>query len=333
MPQPPTVTPRFSQAILQAATRLGVSLPAALHEALAPELLPERMPLAAQDQLWAALSEASGDPLIGLRVGLEIQVGHLDSVGLLLMSCDTLGGALEALLEYFPIISEGSHFETEPLPDGLRLHYRPGFDTLVEIRAEAVLGCLVHLSRWMTGHQFAPTELGFRHAARADMTRYRALLDCPLEFGQASYYLVYRSADLDIPLIQANAAMREHLRGVADSMLANLHSDSASLAHKVGALVRAHPDWGKERVAEQLGLSGRHLNRRLAEEGSSFKLLRDATLLRMAEERLRGDQRIADIAEALGFSDESAFAKAFKRWAGVTPARFRERGPAANDQT
>lgn len=331
MSQPPTITPRFSQAIVQAAARLGLDLPAGLHEALAPELVPERVPLAAQDQLWAALSHASQDPLIGLRVGLEIQVGHLDSVGLLLMSCETLGSALEALLEYFPIISEGSHFEREPTHDGLRLHYFPGFDTLVEIRAEAVLGCLVHLSRWMTGHQFAPSELGFRHAPRTELQHYRKLLDCPLRFQQQSYSVVYRESDLRIPLIQANAAMREHLRPVADSMLADLHT--SSLAHKIGALVRSHPQWGKERVAEQLGLSGRHLNRRLAEEGSSFKLLRDATLLRMAEERLRGDQRITDIAEALGFSDESAFAKAFKRWAGVTPARFREHGPAADHHT
>lgn len=331
MPQLPTITPRFSQAILQAAARLDITLPAALHEALAPDVLPERVPLAAQDELWRALSDASDDPLIGLRVGLEIQVGHLDSVGLLLMSCDTLGSALEALLEYFPIISEGSHFEAEPAAGGLRLHYLPGFEALLEVRAEAVLGCLVHLSRWMTGHQFSPAELGFRHSPRADLSHYRQLLDCPLRFQQHSYHLLYRESDLHIPLIQANATMREHLRTVADSMLANLHS--TSLAHKVGALVRAHPEWGKERVAEQLGLSGRHLNRRLAEESSSFKLLRDATLLRMAEERLRGDQRIADIAEALGFSDESAFAKAFKRWAGMTPARFREHGPADNRQT
>src|SRR5690606_7385091 len=139
--------------------RLGVTLPAGLPEALTSDALTDRIPLQAQDQLWAALDQASDDPLIGLRVGLEIQVGHLDSVGLLLMSCETLGSAMEALLEYFPIISEGSSFEPEPVEDGLLLHYRPGFDTQLELRAEAVLGCLVHLSRWVTGHQFSPAAL------------------------------------------------------------------------------------------------------------------------------------------------------------------------------
>lgn len=323
MSHTPTITPRFSQAIVQAAERLGVALPSGLYDALPRDELSDRIPLAVQDQLWVALCQASDDPLIGLRVGLDIQVGHLDSVGMLLMSCDTLGDAVEALLEYFPIISEGSAFEPEQATDGLHLHYRPGFDTLLDIRAEAVFGCLVHLSRWMTGQRFTPTLIAFAHAPRDSESRYRQLLGGPVQFNAPSYRIFYRDSDLTTPLIQANAAMREHLRAVADAMLAALHEQG--LSAQVEQLVRAHPHWGKERVAERLGISGRHLNRRLAEEGSSFKLLRDAILLRMAEDKLRGDQRLADIADALGFSDESAFAKAFKRWAGVTPARFRER--------
>ena len=72
-----------------------------------------------------------------------------------------------------------------------------------------------------------------------------------------------------------------------------------------------------------LAISGRHLNRRLADEGLSFKQLRDRELLHLAEMALRRDEKIAAIAEALGFSDESAFAKAFRRWTGMSPSQFR----------
>ncbi|MGB1464812.1 MAG: helix-turn-helix transcriptional regulator [Alcanivorax nanhaiticus] len=72
-------------------------------------------------------------------------------------------------------------------------------------------------------------------------------------------------------------------------------------------------------------MSGRHLVRKLGEEGSSFKLLRDGLLQGMAEKQLQKGARLGDIAEALGFSDESAFSKAFKRWTGMTPAQFREK--------
>lgn len=62
-----------------------------------------RIPLARQDALWEAFCTAADDPLIGLRLGCALQVGHLDMVGALLMSCETVGEALEALLEYYPI--------------------------------------------------------------------------------------------------------------------------------------------------------------------------------------------------------------------------------------
>lgn len=318
----PTVTLRFSQAIVQACERLGVALPPPLLAELHAQ--PGRVPLTLQDALWEAIDAAQDDPLIGLRVGLEIQAGHLDSVGLLLMSCDTLGDALDALLEYFPVIGEGSVLEAVAQRDDVRLRYLPGYQACLATRAEAVIGCFVHLSHWTTGGRVGPRDVRLRHAARAPVARYEALLGCPVRFDADGYSLRYRRADLAVPLIQANAAMREHLQRAAEQMLASLSAHG--LGAQVEALVRHHPHWGKERVAHLLGISGRHLNRRLAEEGTSFKLLRDATLYRMAAERLRGDERLRDVAEGLGFSDESAFAKAFKRWAGMSPAQFRAAG-------
>lgn len=326
MTNSPTVTLRFSQAIVQAAERLGVALPAGLLAELG--VYPARVPLSLQDALWQAIGAAGEDPLLGLRMGLEIQVGHLDSAGLLLMSCDTLGSALDALLEYFPIIGEGSSLEAVTDGGRVRLRYLPGYEVCRELRTEAVIGCFVHLSRWMTGGRVAPAEIGLRHAPRTQPERYEALLGCPVRFEAPGYGLVYAEHDLQVPLIQANAVLRAHLQQAADQMLASLSAQS--LGAQVQALVRHHPHWGKERIAELLGISGRHLTRRLADEGSSFKLLRDAVLHRMAAERLRRGDRLLDIALDLGFSDESAFAKAFRRWAGLSPAQFRERTAAGD---
>ena len=320
MTHAPTVTLHFSQAILQACERLGIQLPPALLASLRD--YPARVPLSVQDELWTAIEAAQNDPLIGLRIGFEIQVGHLDSAGLLLMSCETLGDALHALLEYFPIISEGSAVDATTEAGDVRIRYRPCYEACQGSRAEAVIGCIVHLSRWMTGGDFSPMEVTLRHGARAEAPDYEALLGCPVYFDAADYSLRYSERDLATPLIQANPVVREHLQRVADQMLASL-SDSA-LSSQVQALLHHHPRGGKERIADLLGISGRHLNRRLADEGSSFKLIRDATLHRMAVERLRGEDGLREIAEALGFSDESAFAKAFRRWAGLSPAQFRK---------
>ncbi|MBA1148545.1 AraC family transcriptional regulator [Ectothiorhodospiraceae bacterium WFHF3C12] len=323
----PTVNLHFSHAILQACERMAVPLSRDVAETVRNQ--PGRVPLTVQDDLWRGIAAADDDPLLGLRIGAEIQVGHLDSAGLLLMSCETLADALEALLEYFPIISEGSRVERISGTDGAGLRYLPAYDVCREMRVEAVFACMVHLTRWITGTTTSPAWIALAHAPRDDTGRYAELLGCPVRFDAEQYGLFYDRRAIETPLIQANPAMREHLQRVADQALASL--SRTSMAAQVRTLVRHHPRWGKERIAELMGVSGRHLNRRLAEEGSSFKLLHDATLHNMAVEQLRGEASLRAIAEALGFADESGFAKAFRRWAGVTPAQFRRRSQSGAD--
>jgi len=312
MPNAPSITVHYVQGILQAASRLGVEVPAG-SQVLDRDA---RIPLKNQDELWEGLCAASDDPLLGLRLGSALQVGHLDMVGALLMSCETFGEALEALLEYYPIIAEGSEFTLNRTGGQAVLTYGSSYQVHRAERVEAVLASLVRLSAWITGDHVRPVALRISHAARGPAERYRELLGLMPAFAAADDALTFAENDLAVPLIQANAPMREHLRRLADTRLQRLGAQS--LAGRVQTALREHPRWGKERIAEGFGLSGRHLNRRLAEEGSSFKLL-------------RGPARMADVAERLGFSDESAFAKAFRRWSGMTPGQFRQGGKPLAD--
>lgn len=315
----------YARALIQSADRLALALPAELRKAVDDHA---RLPLATLDRLWDAYCAASGDTLAGFRLGLELQAGHLDCVGMLLASCDTLGEALEQLVEVAPIVGEGGDFVVANDGDLVAVHYRPHLALRREERVEAALAGLLQLSAWATGGAFRPAGLHFAHRPLAAIGEYRALVRAPLSFGAAANALVFDAAQLDLALIQANSTLREHLRRLTDRMLAEI--GQASLAAEVQRLVRTNPRWGKERVAERLRLSGRHLNRRLADEGTSFKLLRDASLHAIAVERLRGGGNLREIAEALGFSDESAFTKAFRRWTGLTPAQFRrQRGGEA----
>lgn len=313
-----TVTPRYSQAILQMAERLGIVLPDRFGQCLQGI---SRVPIAWQDELWEAFCEASGDPLIGLRLGLEIQVGHLDSLGMLLVTCETFGEALEELIEYAPVIGDGGEFRLHRDGPQAFIDYQPHLSVRRAERVEAVLGSMLNLSRWATGNRFQPSGIWLAHAPLAEPSRYEELVGCPVHFNAGCNHLGFASDQLSLHQIQANGALREHLRRLADQTLAELGHQS--LSAEVQRLVTAHPSWGKERIAEQLHLSGRHLNRRLAEDGLSFKTLRESVLQAMACQALRGDRRVTDIAEQLGFSDENAFIRAFRRWQGVTPARYR----------
>lgn len=316
-----TVTPRYSQAMLQMAGRLGM----ALHDHLSRRLEGvARVPLGWQDELWEAFCQASDDPLLGLRLGLEVQVGHLDSLGMLLVTCDTFGEALEELIEYAPVIGDGGEFRLHQEGCDVYIDYQPHLTIRRAERVEAVLASMLNLSRWATGGRFQPSGIWLAHGPLTDPERYEALVGCPVHFDAGCNHLGFAADQLKLPQIQANGALRDHLRRLADQTLAELGHQS--LSADVQRLVAAHPRWGKERIAEHLHLSGRHLNRRLAEDGLSFKTLRESVLQAMACQALKSDQRVAEIAEQLGFSDENAFIRAFRRWQGMTPARYRAPG-------
>jgi len=312
-----SVTARFTQAILEAAQRHGVSVPDALRQALTQGT---RVPMAQQDSLWALFAQATTDPLAALAVGTDLQAGHLDIVGMLLLSCDTLGDGLEVLTEYAPIIGDNARFEVVQDADGVVLRYLPDYTVCVEQRVEAALGCMVCLARWMTNGRFRPRAVQFAHAPRADVAAYAALLGCPVQFGQPFNGVAMAPGELGHSLIQAGRDLHAHLRVLADDMLASLPQGSVSA--RVQQLIRKNPRWGKERIGDELGMSGRHLNRKLAAEAISFKGLREALLYDLAVQALRGGQAVALVGEKLGFSDENAFSRAFRRWSGKTPAQF-----------
>ncbi|MCO5103136.1 MAG: AraC family transcriptional regulator [Burkholderiaceae bacterium] len=315
-----SVTARFAQALVEAIARQGGQVP----EALRPGRTQEgRVDMARQEALWALFVEAcADDPLAALRLGTDLQAGHLDIVGMLLLSCDTLGDGLEVLTEYAPIIGDNAHFEVAALADPVQLRYVPGYVLYQQQRVEATLGCVVSLARWMTSGRFRAREVLLAHAARTDAADYEALLGCPVRFGQPVNAVCMDASELNHALVQVSSTLHQHLRVLADGMLASLVQDGVSA--RVQQWVRAHPRWGKERIAEQLGMSGRHLNRKLALEAISFKGLREALLHDMALQALRDGQKIAAVSEALGFCDENAFSRAFRRWTGQSPAQYQK---------
>jgi len=314
----PSVTHLYAQAILQAAQRRGLILP----ESITCEVVPgQRVPLAVQDQLWEEYCRQANDPLAGLDIGLGLQVGHLDSAGMLLVSCDTLRDGLEALVEYAPVVGDGGEFSLSEEGDHLLLCYHPEFRVRVAERVEAVMASLVRLAGWATGEAFLPETLLFAHEPEVGESVYRERLGMAVAFGAGRNCLQFHRDQGQLPLIQANSALRDHLRQLADYTLEALGHQS--LSGQVSQLVRQHPGWGKERVASELHMSGRHLTRLLAEEGLSFKVLRERELHRLAVGLLRSGGSVTSVSEQLGFSEEAAFSRAFRRWEGVSPSRFR----------
>lgn len=318
----PSVSLHFLKAMLAACPRRGITLPSSATDWLQQNTSATRVPLQVQDRVWDEFCLASADPLIGIHLGQDTQPGNLDIVGLLLMSCDDLAQALDMLVDYQQIIGEGGEFFLEPGALTWQLRYVARFQCRSRERVEAVFSTLLHLGRWISGGAFAPLAMHFQHPAAASLTAYHALLGCPTHFESADNAIIFPADQARLALIQSNPAATTHLRVMADHLLSALGTQT--VAHQVQRLLHAQPAANKDDIASLLHMSGRHLNRLLADDATSFKLLQDTVRRQLAEAQLRNPQhRITDIAQQLGFSDESAFAKAFRRWTGQSPRQFR----------
>lgn len=320
-----TVTAQFTKAIVNALESSGLSITPPLNDVL-QEIAPlKRVPMPLQDRLWTTLVDANPEPGIGLRLGKFVQPGHLDVVGFLLLSCDSLEDAIDVLLTYHAIVGEGGEFLSTTDEKTCRLIYAPFHNVCRRERVEAVMATLLQLAKYLTADAFQPSLVTFQHEATMPIADYETFFGCEVRFGQIADALVFELSQFQQPLVQANSAMYEHMRKLADNELNQIKDHG--LSQQVSMLIREHPNWGKERIAEHLGMSGRHMNRFLSREGVTFKILSDQTRLNIAREMMDETKTSIEIALALGFHDESAFAKAFKRWTGKTPSEFQATKP------
>jgi len=147
-----------------------------------------------------------------------------------------------------------------------RVRYEARFHCRARERVEAVFSTLLHLGRWISGGAFTPDSIHFQHRAAAGITANRELLGCPTDFEARENEIVFPARQAGLPLIQSNAAVTRHLRVMADRMMEGL--DSQTLTHQVQLLLQEYPAANKEEIAERLHMSGRHLNRLLAEDGA-----------------------------------------------------------------
>jgi AraC-like DNA-binding protein len=170
-------------------------------------------------------------------------------------------------------------------------------------------------------------EAAFQHPAPANAARYQQVLRCPVHFNQPEVRLVVRRELFDRPLRRPDPGLFQYLEQHAQTLDARL-AERRSLSDQVrerllGGLREGEPQ--QVGVARLLGMSERTLQRRLRDEGTTFAALLDDVRAEAARMYLR-DPRLAvfEVAFLLGFSEASAFNRAFRRWTGSSPSDFRK---------
>ncbi|WP_462157454.1 AraC family transcriptional regulator [Pseudoalteromonas sp. GB56] len=321
-----SVMPSFSKTIMHYLDQLGVEVDKALQAQISQYGNDQRLPMALQDSLWQAL-EAHGDAELGLNIGLAFNPQSFDTLGFLLLSSPSIGAAVDSLIGYSPLIGEGGTFSKSHSSQGWHLSYKPDFCCAAALRMEAILSCVTTGAGWVAGQNIQPLEVGFAHAAMADEQAYRRVFGgAKLVFNASHYYLLYSDEDWHCKQREVSPALLAQMQELAKQQLAQLKPQS--VVEQVNYLLARQPWLSRAQVAGSLAMSERHLSRKLADADSTFKALSEQVKKRRALELISA-QNISQssIADMLGYADENAFAKAFKRWTGMGFREYKQQSP------
>jgi AraC-like DNA-binding protein len=330
-----TVLAALSAAVLQSAAEAGLDAEAARRAAgLKRAELDDpdgRVPFAAHAALWEVLSR--GGDSVGLEIGQRLGRRGLGVIGHLLASAGTVGEALDAVQEFRAVVLE------EAVP---RVERSQGIVSLVQsipprlarLRhpAEAQASASLLLLRGLVREELLPLRAAFPHPRPADAGAHAALFRCPLEWNAAETSLTFDATVERKRIASADDGLFAFLRRQADRQLAALPREADWVSQCRGQLLRRLPDGepAAADVARALGTSVRTLHRRLAAEGTAFADLLDEVRAERAEQ-LVADPGLTlyEVSWLLGYSEQAAFTRAFRRWRGVAPRTWRERSAGA----
>lgn len=277
--------------------------------------------------LFELAAERIGDPLFGLRVGLAQSPEQLGVIGYVIVNSPTAGAAFDNLVRYLATHQEGVDLRLEREGDLARFVYRIA-DPAIQPRrqdAELTMGVGTAILRAVFGEGYTAEEVWFEHGPLPERNAQAKLLRCPVRFGRETNALVIRAADLDRALPSPDPTLLTILSRHAEATVAE--QVGATLGAQVRAAIAERlrdgvP--GLDTIGRTLGLSGATLRRRLDDERSSFQGELEAARRALAERYLSDPTlTLTETAFLLGYSEASAFNRAFKRWTGVTPGAFR----------
>lgn len=278
-------------------------------------------------KLWRLASDASGDPLFGLRVGQAARPAVFHALGLGVMSSSTVLAALRRVEHYSRVLSTNGRLVVVDRGDTVALEGRKA-DNQVPISVatfDAFAVILCRLLKLCAGPLGVPRRVTLPHAAPPDPTPFVECLGCPVEFDAPTIAFEFDAVTARQPVPSGNPGLAAEADRLAEQYLDRLETGESVAARVRALILQAMPSGAVEQVAiaHTLHQSPSTLQRRLRREGTSFQNVLSEVRRDKALEYLRsGQHSLADITFLLGFADQSNFTRAFRRWTGKTPREF-----------
>jgi AraC-like DNA-binding protein len=276
--------------------------------------------------LWRAVGELSSDPAAGLKLATQIDVGNRPPSTMAAYYARDYRDALTRLARFKQLCSP-EELQIKISKDECRiepvwLHAREEPPPLL---TDTAFASFVELGRRGTGHPVKGKRVELKRSAEATGV-HEAYFKCPIKFRARRNMLVLHAADLDQPFVTYNAELLEMLNPQLVSALEERRAQN-SISEQVKWILKRQLAGSRPEitaVARELGLSDRTLQRRIIDDGASFRQLLLEARKELARDYLtRPEIDVEEVAYLLGYEDSNSFYRAFRNWEGTTPAHWK----------
>jgi AraC-like DNA-binding protein len=274
------------------------------------------------------------EPSMGIKCGLKYPILQFTRPAEFLKLCADLKHAADVYTKYSPL------FHTVGTPSGIisengidRMIWTPNLDQseIVEYRQfiELIMTNLVTSINWLSWKTpNAVQQINIKHAASLPLRKYKGLFECEVRFDQEEYSLILKEGVKDAPFSLSDEKELAKVLMKFDLALNELF-ETESLVDRIELQILRtieHSNPSKASVAKALGLSERTMARDLKSIGTSFKVIKNGVLKNLALAKIRQGLPLVEVAHSLGYNDQPAFTRAYKKWFGSSPRKHNASG-------
>ena len=274
---------------------------------------------------WSEALRLTNDRTLALRIAAATPTGAFGIVEYVCRSAPTLGEALRQWVRYLNLLDDAVTVGLAVEADRALLRVERESEAPAPAAHELCWALVARHARELSTVPFRLVAVELAHPAPPDIAAYRAWFDAPVTFGAESTQLVFPRSALESTLVSSDPSLLAILERTAAELARTRPTDPRLTAQVKRVLhdVLRSADANVDVVAKRLGIPSRSLQRRLKDEGTSFQAIREELRRELADRYLREGLAVAEISFLLGFSEPSAFFRAFKRWTGSTPIAHR----------
>ena len=276
-----------------------------------------RLPRDSAGKLWRAALEVTGDRFLGLHAGNVMAPRGNHLLALLVVNSESLSHGIRTALRYQELLSHGRVISIDESGELVQLgiHRVESEIPVTDNEIEFIALTLVKFLEFATFGAFRLERVQFAHPYRGSIEEYERLFGCSIAFGEASTILFIPPEIYDLQLPAGDRFLQRHLESAAAEMYQRIRVSGflKTVSCKIGTLL---PDGqcDVETVARALHLSRRTLQRKLQEEGTSFREVLDVTRHSIVVEGLARHQSHDEIAQRAGLANPRALSRAIRRW-------------------